>query len=81
MADDLSRRGGQDRARIDVHQDYELRDWAKKFGVTKEQLKQAVNVVGSRAADVERHLKGGHGAASSEHPFSSGGSMPQGKGR
>jgi hypothetical protein len=36
MADDLSKRGGNDRRRIDINEDYELRDWAKKFGVTTE---------------------------------------------
>jgi len=57
MSDDLNKRGGQDRARIDVSQDYELRDWAEKFGVSKDQLKAAVKAVGDRAADVEQHLK------------------------
>jgi hypothetical protein len=33
MADDKSKTGGQDRGRINVHEDYELRDWSKKFGV------------------------------------------------
>ena len=28
MSDNLQHSGGQDRTRIDVHQDYELRDWA-----------------------------------------------------
>ena len=50
--DDKTKRGGQDRTRIDVSQDYELRDWAEKFGVSKEQLKAAVQAVGDRAADV-----------------------------
>jgi len=57
MADDLSRRGGQDRARINIHQEHEVRDWAARFGVTKEQLKAAVQAVGDRADDVERHLR------------------------
>ena len=39
MSDDKSKTGGQDRARISVSEDYEVRDWAKKFGVTPEQLK------------------------------------------
>jgi len=30
MPDDTKQRGGQDRTRIDVSEDYELRDWAKK---------------------------------------------------
>lgn len=57
MADNLESRGGRDRTRIDVHQDHELRDWSKKFGVTPEQLKQAVAAVGTDAAKVEAHLK------------------------
>jgi Protein of unknown function (DUF3606) len=58
MADDKSKTGGQDRQRINVNEAYELRDWAAKFGVTIEQLKQAVAQVGDRAAEVEQHLKG-----------------------
>ena len=46
MADNLQQRGGQDRTRIDVSQEHERRDWAKKFGVTPEQLEQAVRSVG-----------------------------------
>ena len=58
MADDLTKRGGQDRKRINVNEDYELRDWAKKFGVTSERLKAAVRAVGDDAQTVEQHLKG-----------------------
>lgn len=58
MVDDKTKRGGQDRTRIDVSQDYELRDWAEKFGVSKEQVRAAVKAVGDRAADVEKHLRG-----------------------
>jgi len=57
MPDDKSNRGGQDRARIDVNEDYELRDWSKKFGVTQEELKAAVQSVGDQASAVEKHLK------------------------
>jgi hypothetical protein len=38
-------------------EDYELRDWSKKFGATPEQLKAAVKKVGVMAADVEKELK------------------------
>lgn len=58
MADDRSKSGGQDRTRINVHQDYEVRDWSRKFGVTAEQLKAAVKAVGNDANAVEMHLKG-----------------------
>lgn len=58
MADDKSKANGSDRLRINVHEDYELRDWAKKFNVSPEQLKEAVRAVGDRADKVETHLKG-----------------------
>ena len=57
MPDDRSKPGGQDRRRINVNEDYELKDWAKKFGVTQEQLKEAVRAAGTDAAKVEQHLK------------------------
>lgn len=56
MADDKTKTGGQDRQRINVNEDYELRGWAKKFNVTPEQLEEAVKAVGTQADDVERHL-------------------------
>jgi len=58
MSDNKSHSGGQDRTRIDIHEDYELRDWSKKFGVTPDELKQAVSAVGTSADAVEAHLKG-----------------------
>lgn len=58
MSDDKSKTGGQDRTRINVNEDYELRDWSKKFGVTPDELKKAVNAVGTSAEAVEAHLKG-----------------------
>lgn len=57
MSDDKSKTGGQDRTRISLSDDYEVRDWAKKFGVTKEQLTAAVKSVGNEAKAVEAHLK------------------------
>ncbi len=56
MADDKTQSGGPDRTRINVHEDYELRDWSKKFGVTPDQLKAAVEAVGPTVAAVEKHL-------------------------
>lgn len=58
MADDKTKSGGQDRARISLSEDYEVRDWAKKFGVTPEALKEAVDKVGNDAKSVQEHLKG-----------------------
>src|SRR5258708_1485897 len=56
MPDDKSQSGGQDRKRISLSQEYEVRDWAKKFNVTPEQLEAAVRAVGNDAAAVEEHL-------------------------
>jgi hypothetical protein len=58
MSDDKSKSGGQDRSRISLSEDYEVRDWAKKFGVTADELKAAVKAVGNDAKTVEAHLKG-----------------------
>lgn len=56
MADDKSKTGGQDRDRINVNEDYELRDWSDKFGVTPDELKEAVEKVGPMADDVRKEL-------------------------
>lgn len=56
--DNKSKPGGQDRTRINTSEEYELRDWAEKFGVTPEELKAAVRTSGSSDAEtVERFLK------------------------
>ena len=70
MSDSTQHRGGQDRERINVNEEYELRHWSKRFGVTADQLRRAVASAGDRADDVERHLKsqathGGGGRGSS----------------
>ena len=57
MPDDRSKPGGQDRRRINVNEDYEVRDWPKKFGVSAEQLKAAVEAVGTDPQEVEKQLK------------------------
>lgn len=56
MADDKTDRGPQDRGRINLSEDYEIRYWAKKFGVTEEDLKRAVLRAGPSAAAVAREL-------------------------
>jgi len=56
MADDMSKPGRPDRDRINVNEDYELRDWSEKFGVSPEELKRAVAKVGDRPDAVRQHL-------------------------
>jgi hypothetical protein len=58
MSDDRNRTGGQDRERISLTEDYEVRDWAAKFGVTEKALRDAVARVGDRAEDVQKELGG-----------------------
>ncbi|MBX9828507.1 MAG: DUF3606 domain-containing protein [Xanthobacteraceae bacterium] len=56
MSDDKTKRGGQDRKRIDVSEDYECRYWSEKLGVSAAQLKQAVQKVRPMVDDVAREL-------------------------
>ena len=49
-------RGGQDRTRIKVKQPYELREWADRFGVSPQQVREAVRTVGDQADRVEALL-------------------------
>ena len=57
MPDDKTKTGGQDRKLINLSEDYEVSDWAAKFGVTVEELKKAVGAVGNEASKVEAYLK------------------------
>jgi hypothetical protein len=57
MPDDTSKSGGQDRERINVNQDYELRDWAKSLNTTPDRVKEAVQAVGDRADKVRAYLR------------------------
>ena len=57
MSDNLQNRGRQDRARINVHEDWEVRHWTEALGVSKEELEEAVKQVGPVADKVREHLK------------------------
>jgi hypothetical protein len=56
MADDLKNRGAQDRSRISMHEEHEVRYWTKALGVSKEELASAVAKVGNSADAVRREL-------------------------
>ncbi len=58
MSDDKTNTGNPDRQRISLSEDYEVRDWAKKFSVSEDRLRAAVQKVGNQADDVERELRG-----------------------
>lgn len=58
MSDNTDIRAPQDASRIALNEDYEVRYWTKKFDVSEQQLRDAVNEVGHSADRVEHHLSG-----------------------
>ena len=56
MSDDLTKIGKQDDQRINVEQDHELSYWSKELGVSREQLRQAVQQAGPLVKNVRQHL-------------------------
>jgi hypothetical protein len=48
--DNLNHTGLPDNVLISMHESYEVRDWAKKFGCTEEQLQQCGKDTGSSSA-------------------------------
>ena len=57
MADDLKKTGKQDDERINVDQEHELSYWSEELGVSRDQLRQAVQAAGPMVKDVQRHLR------------------------
>lgn len=56
MADNPNLRNGQDRKRVNVHQEHEVRWWTQKWGVSREELEKAVEAVGTSVNKVEQYL-------------------------
>ena len=69
MSDDTSRRGPQDRSRINLTQAHEVRYWTRTLGVSEAELSRAVGAVGSSADKVREFLghKGGDKAPPNTH--------------
>lgn len=57
MADNKNNRGEPDRSRINPKEAYEVQYWAKKFGVSNEELKEAVKKAGNSPDEVRKELK------------------------
>ena len=55
--DSTTNRGEPDRSRISLAQQHEVTYWTKRFGVSREELEDAVNLVGNSVTAVERHLR------------------------
>ena len=59
MSDDKSKRGEQDRRRINPNEEYEVRHEAEKLGVSAERVREAIKKVGDSREAVEREIRGG----------------------
>src|SRR4029077_20855118 len=57
MADDRMKRGSQDRSRISMEQEHEIRYWTQELGVSEAVLTAAVAKVGNSAEAVRRELR------------------------
>ena len=57
MGDDLSNRGGQDRARINLAEDYEVRYWTAELGVSEDELVRLVHQHGNSAEKIRQALR------------------------
>ena len=57
MADNLKRIARLDGSRINIEQDYEVRYWCEKLGVSEDQLKSAVAKAGPMVKNVREHLQ------------------------
>jgi Protein of unknown function (DUF3606) len=56
MADDRTIRGSQDRLRINMSEDYEVAYWSQKWGISHQELAEAVGKAGLMAAAVAKLL-------------------------
>ena len=57
MADDRTLKGPQDRSKISLSEDYEVRYWCEKFGVTGAELRAAIKKIGNSTKAVEAELR------------------------
>ena len=57
--DNKSNRGSPDRDRIDMNDPDEIRNWTESLGVSKDELRRAVEAVGPVADKVREHLRSG----------------------
>jgi hypothetical protein len=49
-----------DKTRIDMNQSYQVAYWKQRFGVSEEELGEAVRAAGALARQVEAYLKSKH---------------------
>ena len=56
MADDLKQTGKPDDQRINVEQDHEMSYWSKELGISRDELRRAVEQAGPLVKNVRQHL-------------------------
>jgi len=56
MTDDKANRGPQDRSRVNLSEDYEVRYWTKELGVTKDELARLVHQHGNSVEKLRQEL-------------------------
>ena len=54
---DKNQRTPQDLTRVGMAEDWEVRYWCERYGVTHEELQRCVTAVGPQTQDVERYLR------------------------
>jgi len=57
MSDDKNKQDGRDRSRVNPNENYELSYLEEKLGVSREQVRAAVEAVGNSREKVEEYLK------------------------
>ena len=55
MVDNLKRTRPEDPKKINIHEPWELAYWTKEFGVTQQQIKDAVKAVGVQTPAVAKY--------------------------
>lgn len=65
MAQDIKSDGEREKAvrtrtRIDITVENECRDWAERFGVSEQRLRDVVAKVGPMADDIDREVRRAH---------------------
>jgi hypothetical protein len=56
MPDNRIKKGQPNRSKIAMDEEHEVKYWTKHLGVSKEELRQAVDKVGNSAAAVKKQL-------------------------
>jgi predicted RNA-binding protein YlqC (UPF0109 family) len=54
--DNLHNKGQPDRSKINMHEDYEVKYWARALKVSKDELQKVIDKVGNSAAAVRKEL-------------------------